>query len=58
VFVHVENNKITKIEGDPDHPANHGVMCINGKVYPEYVHHPDRLKHYIKQLINSGREIP
>lgn len=54
VIVHVENGKITKIDGDPDHLANHGFMCIKGKAYPEYVHHPDRLKYPRKRTGERG----
>jgi len=27
---HVENGKITKIEGDPDSPINGGTICAKG----------------------------
>ncbi|MBT5428732.1 MAG: hypothetical protein HOK89_02335, partial [Rhodospirillaceae bacterium] len=27
VLLHIENEKIIKIEGDPEHPMNKGALC-------------------------------
>jgi anaerobic selenocysteine-containing dehydrogenase len=30
ILAHVEDRKITKIEGDPDSPINRGTICAKG----------------------------
>jgi len=36
-------NRITRIEGDPDNPATGGHVCLKGLSYARRVNHPDRL---------------
>jgi anaerobic selenocysteine-containing dehydrogenase len=43
-----------KIEGDPEFPMNRGFICVKGKVYHEFVHHPDRLKYPLKRIGGRG----
>lgn len=50
VLVHIESGKIKKIEGDSNFPMNKGFICIKGRVYHEYVYHPDRLKYPMKKV--------
>jgi len=54
VLVHVMDGKIVGIEGDPSFPMNKGFICVKGKVYREFVHHPDRLKHPLKRVGERG----
>jgi anaerobic selenocysteine-containing dehydrogenase len=54
VLVHVEDGKITKIEGDPNFPMNRGYTCVKGDVYYEFVYHPDRLKYPMKRVGERG----
>jgi thiosulfate reductase/polysulfide reductase chain A len=49
VFVHVENEKVVKIEGDPNHPLSKGFICVKGTSYHEFLYHPDRLKYPMKR---------
>ena len=41
VFVHLENGRITKIEGDPDCPFDNGTLCPKGLASKQLVYHPD-----------------
>jgi len=50
-LVHVQGERIVKIEGDPDGPLNHGRLCPMGAASLELVNHPDRLKH---PMIRAG----
>ncbi len=49
--VTVENNRVTRIQGDPDHPLTRGVICRKGKKLLERLTHPGRLRH---PLIRKG----
>ncbi|WZL72728.1 molybdopterin-dependent oxidoreductase [Clostridiaceae bacterium 35-E11] len=39
----VENDRIIKIEGNPEHPLTQGFVCGKGKKHLERVYHPDRI---------------
>jgi anaerobic selenocysteine-containing dehydrogenase len=54
ILVHVENGKITKIEGDPDSPLNRGTICAKGLAQLERLNHPDRLKYPMKRIGERG----
>jgi len=54
VFVHVKDNKVIKIEGDPNHPQNEGSLCPKGLAFRQLVHHPDRLKYPLKRVGERG----
>jgi anaerobic selenocysteine-containing dehydrogenase len=54
IRVHVENGKITKIEGDPDSPLSRGTVCVKGLAQVERLNHPDRLKHPMKRIGEKG----
>ncbi len=49
--VTVENNRVTALQGDPDHPLTRGVVCRKGKKLLERLTHPERLRH---PLIRKG----
>jgi len=42
--VEIKNEKIMRVEPDPDGPANRGQDCVKGKFGLEFIQHPDRLK--------------
>jgi anaerobic selenocysteine-containing dehydrogenase len=52
VLVHVENGRITKVEGDPDSPLSSGAICAKGLAQVERLNHPDRL---IYPMIRMGK---
>jgi len=55
VLVHLKDGFITRIEGDPDFPTNHGSMCGKGLATLQLVYHPDRLKYPLKRVGNKGK---
>ncbi|CAA9369764.1 MAG: hypothetical protein AVDCRST_MAG89-4482, partial [uncultured Gemmatimonadetes bacterium] len=44
--VHVETHegRVTKLEGNPDHPISHGNLCPRGQAAPQGLYHPDRFR--------------
>ena len=54
VLVHVENGRVTKIEGDPAHPSSRGFICIKGQNYSEVLYHADRVKYPLKRTGNKA----
>ena len=49
VIVTVKDNKIVKVEGDPDHPITHGRLCPRCIAMDEVLYHPDRIMHPMKR---------
>ena len=47
--VHVKDGKVTKVEGDPDHPITKGSLCPRCLALTEYIYHPDRIIHPMKR---------
>jgi anaerobic selenocysteine-containing dehydrogenase len=43
ILVHIREGKVVKVEGDPQHPLNHGRLCVKGEASLELLYHPDRL---------------
>ncbi|MCG8552607.1 MAG: molybdopterin-dependent oxidoreductase, partial [Desulfobacterales bacterium] len=40
----VEEDRITKIKGDPDHPFTQGFICRKAKFFPDHVHNENRIR--------------
>jgi anaerobic selenocysteine-containing dehydrogenase len=55
VLAHVENEKITKIEGDPDSPTSRGILCPKGLASLEFLNHPNRLRHPLRRAGKRGQ---
>lgn len=51
--VYLEDGRIVKVEGMPEHPLNQGFLCPKGEAVVEYVYAPDRLKYPMKRA--NGR---
>jgi thiosulfate reductase/polysulfide reductase chain A len=49
VLVNVEDNRVTAVKGDPNHPVSKGHVCVKGKTYGELISHPDRLRFPLKR---------
>jgi len=47
----VENGRVTRIQGDPDHPVTRGKVCIKGKKLLDRLYHPERLQ---RPLLKKG----
>ena len=55
VLVHVQDGRVIKIEGDPDHPENEGAMCVRGLAFTQLLYHPDRIKYPMKRVGEKGK---
>ncbi len=47
----VEDGRITKVKGDPDHPFTRGFICQKAGYFPQHVHNEKRI---LTPLIRSG----
>jgi anaerobic selenocysteine-containing dehydrogenase len=50
----VENERVVKIEGDPNHPMNQGCLCPKGISAAQFLYHPDRILYPMKQEGKRG----
>ena len=42
VIARNRDGRVVKLEGNPDHPVNHGALCIRGQAALQGAYHPDR----------------
>ncbi len=56
LLVYTKGNEVIKVEGDPDHPFNQGVLCPRCLMLKKVVHHPERLKYPLKRLGKRGED--
>ena len=54
ILVHVDNGRVTKVEGDPDSPLNKGELCPKGLASLEYLYYPNRLQDPLKRMGERG----
>jgi anaerobic selenocysteine-containing dehydrogenase len=54
VNVHLENGRVVKVTGDPDHPMSKGYICSKGRASPEFLYHPERLQVPLKRAGAKG----
>jgi anaerobic selenocysteine-containing dehydrogenase len=54
VLAYVQDGKLVKIEGDPEHPWNQGRLCPRCLAITQYLDHPDRLRHPLKRAGKRG----
>ncbi|HEY31873.1 MAG TPA: molybdopterin-dependent oxidoreductase [Dehalococcoidia bacterium] len=54
VLAHIEDGKLVKIEGDPEHPWNQGRLCSRCLAMTQYINHPDRLTRPLKRIGERG----
>ncbi len=52
----VADGRVTRIQGDPDHPVTRGRACVKGKKLLERLYHPERLTTPLKK--RGGRWVP
>lgn len=48
--VTVEDGKVTKVDGDPDHPITKGKICGRGRMLENRTNSPERLLHPLKKV--------
>src|SRR4030043_1714293 len=54
VLIHVEDERVVQVEGDPNNYLNRGKLCPKGEAALEYLYHPDRLRHPLKRVGQRG----
>jgi anaerobic selenocysteine-containing dehydrogenase len=54
MIVTVENDRVVKVRGNPDHPFTAGRLCVKVNHYEERVHHPDRVLYPLKRSGPKG----
>ena len=52
--VTVENGRVTRVAGDPDHPPTHGALCTKVSRYPERTYSADRVLTPLKRVGRKG----
>ncbi|MBP2632777.1 MAG: Acetylene hydratase [Firmicutes bacterium] len=50
----VEDGKVTKVVGDPEHPFNMGAQCPRGNMALEHLNHPNRINYPLKRVGERG----
>jgi len=54
VLVHVEEGRVVKVTGNPDHPGSRGHICERAVKAPKWLYHPDQLQHALKRIGKRG----
>ena len=50
----VEQNRIVKVKGDPDHPYTQGFICKKAAHFPAHIHNPNRIRTPLKRTGPKG----
>jgi len=58
LLVSFENGKVADVSGDPQIPQNKGGICIKGKLSPQILYAPDRIKTPLFRSKRSNRLVP
>jgi sulfite reductase (NADPH) flavoprotein alpha-component len=56
MVLHVSQNRVVRVSGDKNHPANFGSLCTKGSTVDQTVHSPDRLMY--PQRRRAGWQAP
>ncbi len=54
----VRDNKIVRVQGDPNHPANAGKLCIKGATLDQVLDTPNRLTHALQRRHRAAELAP
>src|SRR5947208_8266135 len=54
VLITVENDRATKIQGDPHHPVTRGFLCAKVAKYLDRVYSPDRVLFPMRRVAEKG----
>ena len=54
VLVHLEEDRVVQVTGDPERPISRGYLCPKGKASPALLDHPDRLTHPLRRVGARG----
>ncbi|MEH7074475.1 molybdopterin-dependent oxidoreductase [Neobacillus drentensis] len=58
LHVTVENDRVTKVEGDPSHPITQGKICGRGRMLETRTNSLQRLLHPLKKINGKFEQIP
>ncbi len=53
-IAYLEDGRIVKLEGNPEHPGNRGKLCAKGNAGWQHVYDPDRLLYPLKRTGKRG----
>lgn len=53
-LVTVKDGRVTKVQGDPDHPFTQGFLCTKVNRYPERTYHADRVLRPLRRVGPKG----
>jgi anaerobic selenocysteine-containing dehydrogenase len=54
LLAHVEDGRLVKVQGDPDHPFTAGFVCAKVNREPDLVHSPDRVRTPLRRIGPKG----
>ncbi len=54
IIARVVDGRVVKLEGNPMHPINAGVLCPKGQAAPELLYNPDRVSGPMRQVGGRG----
>jgi anaerobic selenocysteine-containing dehydrogenase len=52
--VTVQDGRVVRIQGDPEHPTTHGALCTKVSRYAERTYHAERVLHPLKRVGPKG----
>ena len=55
ILAYVENGKVVKIEGNPEHPFNRGILCPKSRGLIESTYDPQRVLYPLKRAGEKGK---
>ena len=55
VLITVEDDRATRIQGDPSHPITRGFLCAKVAKYLDRVYSPDRVLYPVRRIAPKGR---
>lgn len=58
MIAYVQDGKLLKVEGDPDHPITQGKLCGKGKRLVDRMYHPERILSPKKKVNGTWIDIP
>jgi len=53
MIAQIEDGRVVRVVGDPDHPITRGYLCGRFQHYEELIHHKDRLLHPLARATKS-----
>ena len=58
VLTHIKDGKVTRVEGNPEHPLTHGHVCKRAGYAPRWPYHSDQVTYPLKRVGNQGEGYP